>query len=57
VDEEVFAIGKVSKYVRIARAIIRVLGKAGMPRYFSRCSNRVYDVWQHIALLAIRQLQ
>jgi hypothetical protein len=49
--------GRISKYVRIARKIFRVLEKAGVPRYFSRCSNRVYDVWQHLMLLAVRQLE
>ena len=52
-----FTIGRVSSYVRIARAIIRVLRKACVPRYFSRFSNRVYDAWQHVILLAIRQLE
>jgi hypothetical protein len=49
--------GRVSTYVRIARKMFRVLEKAGVPRYFSRCSNRVYGVWQHVALLAFRQLE
>jgi len=41
----------------MAKAIIRVLRKTCVPRYFSHCSNRIYDAWQHIALLAIRQLE
>jgi hypothetical protein len=41
----------------MARAIIRVLEKAGIPRYFSQYSNRIYDAWQHVILLAIRQLK
>jgi hypothetical protein len=54
---EVISIGRVSRYVRMARAIIRVLGKAGVPRYFRHYSNRVYDAWQHTILLALRQLE
>ena len=56
-DDEVTRIGRVSSYVRIAKAIIRVLGRAGVPRFFSRYSNRVYDAWRHITLLAIRQME
>jgi hypothetical protein len=41
----------------MAKAIIGVLREAGVPRYFSRCSNRIYDAWQHIVLMAIRQLE
>ena len=52
-----FTIGRVSSYVRIARAIIRVLRKACVPRYFSRFSNRIYDAWQCLALLVVRQLE
>jgi hypothetical protein len=56
-DAEVMRIGRVYSYVRIAKAIIRVLGKAGVPRYFSRFSNGIYDAWQHVVLLALRQLE
>ena len=51
------SIERVSSYARMARAIIRVLEKAGIPRYFSQYSNRIYDAWQHVILLAIRQLE
>jgi hypothetical protein len=41
----------------MAKAIIRILGRAGFPHYFSRYSNRVYDARQHVVLLALRQLE
>ena len=56
-DDEVILIGRVSKYIRIAKAIIRALRRAGVPKFFSRYSNRVYDAWKHLILLALRQLE
>ena len=48
---------KESRYVRMARTMLRVLKHARIPLFFHRKSNHVFTVWQHIVLLTIRQYE
>ena len=48
---------KESRYVRMARTMLRVLKHARIPLFLHRKSNHVFTVWQHVVLLAIRQYE
>ena len=48
---------KESRYVRMARTMLRILKHARIPLFFHRKSNHVFTIWQHVVLLAIRQYE
>ena len=48
---------KESRYVRLASTMYRVLRNSRIPLFLHRKSNHVFTMWQHIALLTIRQHQ
>ena len=48
---------KPSRYVRMARTMMRILEKSRVPPYLHRSSNHVYTVWQHLVLLTLRQYE
>jgi hypothetical protein len=48
---------KESKYVRMARTMLRVLRHARIPLFFHRKSNHMFTVWQHLVLIAIRRYE
>jgi hypothetical protein len=48
---------KESRYVRMARTMLRILQNARIPLFFHRRSNHVFTVWQHVVLLTIRQYE
>lgn len=48
---------KESRYVRMARTMLRILKHARIPLFSHRKSNHIFTVWQHVVLLAIRQYE
>jgi len=48
---------KESRYVRMARTMLRVLKHARIPLFSHKKSNHIFTVWQHVVLLAIRQYE
>jgi hypothetical protein len=48
---------KESRYVRMARTMLRVLKHARIPLFLHRKSNHVFTVWQHMVLLTMRQYE
>jgi hypothetical protein len=48
---------KESRYVRMARTMLRVLKHARIPLFLHRKSNHVFTVWQHVVLLTMRQYE
>ena len=48
---------KESKYVRLAYIIYRVLRNSRIPLFLHRKSNHVFNLWQHIVLLTVRQYE
>lgn len=46
-----------SRYVKLARTMLRVLAKARVPLCIHEKSNHIYTVWQHLILLALRQYE
>jgi len=48
---------KESRYVRMARTMLRILRHARIPLFFHKKSNRIFTIWQHVVLLAIRHYE
>ena len=48
---------KESRYVKLARTVLRILKHARMPLFFHKKSNHIFTVWQHLVLLTIRQYE
>ena len=46
-----------SRFIKVAKALfVKNLG-VGVPLHFSRFSNRLYTVWQHCAVLVLKELE
>lgn len=48
---------KESRYVTMARTMLRILKHARVLLFFHRKSNHIFTVWQQVVLLAIRQYE
>lgn len=46
-----------TQYIKYAKRIIELCKRAGIKKYNSRFSNKLYDNYQHITLLTIRQYE
>lgn len=46
-----------TKYIKIAKRIIELCKRSGLPNYTSRFSNHIYTTYQHIVLLCLRQYE
>lgn len=44
---------RTSRYLRILKSVFRVLKRLRVRRFKSRFSNRLFSVWQHVALLVL----
>ena len=44
-----------TRYIKLAKTLLKVLGKCRVPRHFSKFSNKLYTSWQHFVLLVLRQ--
>jgi len=49
--------GKMPKYVKIARAVYECTVRSGMSRYRSKYSKRIFDQWTWVVLLVLRQYE
>ncbi|MFY3739732.1 MAG: hypothetical protein HMLIMOIP_000151 [Candidatus Nitrosomirales archaeon] len=48
---------KESRDMKLAKTMLNVLMRAGVPHYMHGKSNHIYTVWQHLILLAFRQYE
>jgi len=48
---------KESRYVGMAKTMLRVLKHSRIPLFFRRKSNHLFTVWQHVVLLTFRQYE
>jgi hypothetical protein len=48
---------KPSRYVEMTRTMLQIIKRARVPPYLHRKSNHVYNVWQHLVLLTLRQYE
>jgi hypothetical protein len=46
-----------TKYVKLANSLLSILKHSRISLYLSKKSNRIFNVWQHIVLLAMRQYE
>ena len=44
-----------TRYIKLAKTLLKVLGKCRIPKHFSKFSNKLYRSWQHSVLLVLRQ--
>lgn len=56
-EDNTICLLKESRYIRLANTIFRVLNKSRIPLFLHKKSNHIFNLWQHIVLLTMRQYE